>query len=123
MSWRDFLPGRGIARLSAERLCRRLTLEGWEHLHEAAAEGRGAVLLNGDADHRALVERVVEIYGDEAAQGPLEVFEDPAAAARRAAERGVTLLRLRVHPEPGGRYRVVLGQAVKSHPRAKTPPS
>ena len=55
-------------RFEAPALCRRLTLEGWEHLEAAESQGRGILVLGAQLGHWQLAALAVALY-----RGPIDV--------------------------------------------------
>ena len=69
------------ARFDLVELCRRLTLEGWDHLQTAASAGRGVLVLTADLGSWEIATRAVGTYA-----GPLHDAGLPLASLRLAAE-------------------------------------
>jgi KDO2-lipid IV(A) lauroyltransferase len=88
--------GLSAGRFDLVELCRRLTLEGWDHLQAAEAAGRGVLVLTG---HLGLWEVVAWAVG--AYAGPVHALGRPLANPRLAAEHARTAERfgLRLQPE------------------------
>lgn len=59
-------------RFGLEELCRRLTLEGWEHVEEAQAQDRGVIFLSAHLGYWEIAAYPPGIYG-----GPLHVVGRP----------------------------------------------
>lgn len=112
-----------ISRFDLVGLCRRLTLEGWEHLEAAEARGKGVFITSGHLGNWEVAAYPVGIY-----RGPFHVFSRPpnnprfAREMQRIRERfGNTLLPKRVPAleilrilQSGGRVGLLIDQRV--HP-------
>ena len=61
------------SRFGADALCRRLTLEGWEHLVRAEREGRGVFLLTAHIGSFEMLSHPVALY-----RGPAHMIVRPA---------------------------------------------
>ncbi len=87
-----------VGGLDLVEVCRRLTLEGWEHLQAAEASGRGVIVLTSHLGSWEIATWAVAAYA-----GPLYAlgrrFDDPLLAAE-AAETA-ELFGVRVLPERG----------------------
>jgi KDO2-lipid IV(A) lauroyltransferase len=77
-----------MTRFDAEEICRRLRLEGWEHLLGAEAEGRGVLLLTAHIGSWEMMGDPVAIY-----RGPCYAIARPADNPR--LDRQIRLLRER----------------------------
>ena len=64
-------------RLDDRTLCRRLTLEGFEHVHAARAKATGILWFGGPDGQPGLAERVLRLYGGDT-QARLFVLPDSA---------------------------------------------
>src|SRR3954468_2016163 len=60
-------------RFDAVEICRRFTLEGWEHLEEAERQGRGVFMLTAHLGLWELVPPIVGLY-----RGPIYIVVRPA---------------------------------------------
>ena len=68
--------------LEAPALCRRLTLEGWEHLEAAESQGRGILVLGAQLGHWQLAALAVALY-----RGPIDVAQPCEDSLRRLFAR------------------------------------
>ncbi len=100
-------------RFSAVELCRRVSYEGFEHVHGAAAQGGRVVLLVPSSGRRLLL-RVLELFrpaGQEAVTIPVDTIpvasaEDGIAAARQALAAGSAAVWALARPAPKGSFLV-----------------
>ena len=60
-------------RFDAVEICRRFTLEGWEHVEEAERQGRGVFMLTAHLGLWELVPPIVGLY-----RGPIDIVVRPA---------------------------------------------
>jgi KDO2-lipid IV(A) lauroyltransferase len=60
-------------RFDAQEMCRRFTLEGWEHVEEAESLGRGVFMLTAHLGLWELVPPIVGLY-----RGPIDIVVRPA---------------------------------------------
>lgn len=82
-------------------LCRRVTLEGWEHLTEAEGDGRGVVLLSAHVGNWEMAAQVIGLYA-----GPL-------AVVTRAMDNPLLETRIRALRERLGNRTLVKEGAVR----------
>lgn len=68
-------------RWSLVELCRRTTLDGFDHLQAAQGEGRGALLTIASADRWEIAARALAAWA-----GPLRLVPPPEAPERRLTE-------------------------------------
>lgn len=124
-------------RLDDRTLCRRLRLEGFEHLHAARAKAPSILWFGGSRGEPSLAERVLRLYGGDpqarlsvlpesvpespGTQTFIEVpFRDGSAPcslrlAEQALRQGAALLPIfgrRVHGDGLAAFRVVIGEAL-----------
>jgi hypothetical protein len=92
-------------------LCRRLSYEGFEHVHAAAAEGGGLLyLVPASADRRLpdrRLPRILELFcptGEAARTALVASADDAAAAARRARADGDAAVPTLLRPAAKGRF-------------------
>jgi KDO2-lipid IV(A) lauroyltransferase len=60
-------------RFDAVEICRRFTLEGWQHLEEAERQGRGIVVLSAHIGYWEIMPPVIGLY-----RGPISIVVRPA---------------------------------------------
>ncbi len=88
----DTLAGGG---LDLVELCRRLTLEGWEHLQAAEAGGRGVIVLTSHLGSWEIATWAVAVYA-----GPVHALGRRFANPLRAAEAAHTAEAFSLRPLP-----------------------
>ncbi len=68
-----FCDNLSLARFDAVELCRRLTLEGWDHLRRADEQGRGVLILSAHFGNWEVLAHPVALY-----RGPMHFVARPA---------------------------------------------
>lgn len=104
VAWLRLLPHRFAG--SGVELCRRVSYEGFEHVHAAVAHG-GAVVFLVPASGKELLLRVLEFFrpaGEDALTMPAASTDDATAAARRSLAGGGAAVPALVRPAPKGRF-------------------